>query len=677
MFYSHEILTSRQYGVATVWLVATIGSKSGARKVTRKDIQEVDVQRACGKILEPGAPIALRLQGNLLYGISRVHNQQCTYLVADAKRIQDQIKLSFRTFLSNQLDYEEVEARPENHMIENDPAFDANMQIPLLDLETFITSKDNTQKTSSQMSPQSSQLSGSHNQPQGLAIHLNVDHSNSSSYHGSPFAPEALFSAQDIYEKPLVLPQDDDVIGVEGGWGLDVDENGNIIELAEPTVIDEEPQLPPLPPIQREDNMPAHVSQLKTQTIFDDQGDVIMQEDPLPEAEPFPERQQHAPWQDDERPATQALARKKRRLQIDEETQVSRRELRIWQSHYLEHCGAHPTRSISATQAKRNAMLLTFGLGIGNIGHAIGMPGQVHPLAAIFSGDVLFTTITGIEVKKPRGTRRTASEAIEDNEQEEERRVRPRLAKNEEEQEYARGTQDNEFINIDDPFADGALQEVGRAAEHPMSDHLSSTLLPWNRGSSAVPGSSTRAPNLAQQGRDLSSPLGKRGDIQDIVRYSDDAAGAGLGSDGNFGGGFGSADSSFEGIQVLGLGPQGHELRVEPTTGDIQAQNDPLFAQLDREGHNFVNFIQDAVSQDGERRLDADFDMNRKWLAFDDLFVPRTTPRLTAAQAFYHTLCLVTKNKMYVEQDGASQKPFGAIWIGVKVTSGGPLRNNF
>lgn len=92
-------------------LVATIGSKSGARKVTRKDIQEVDVQRACGKILEPGAPIALRLQGNLLYGISRVHNQQCTYLVADAKRIQDQIKLSFRTFLSNQLDYEEVEAR--------------------------------------------------------------------------------------------------------------------------------------------------------------------------------------------------------------------------------------------------------------------------------------------------------------------------------------------------------------------------------------------------------------------------------------------------------------------------------------------------------------------------------------------------------------------------------------
>jgi hypothetical protein len=97
--------------IPCIRLVATIGSKSGARKVTRKDIQGVDVQRACGKILEPGAPIALRLQGNLLYGISRVHNQQCTYLVADARKIQDQIKLSFRNILSNQLDFDEGEAR--------------------------------------------------------------------------------------------------------------------------------------------------------------------------------------------------------------------------------------------------------------------------------------------------------------------------------------------------------------------------------------------------------------------------------------------------------------------------------------------------------------------------------------------------------------------------------------
>lgn len=69
------------------------------------------MQRACGKILEPGAPIALRLQGNLLYGISRVHNQQCTYLAADAKKIQEQMKLFFRNFPNNQLDYQTEKLR--------------------------------------------------------------------------------------------------------------------------------------------------------------------------------------------------------------------------------------------------------------------------------------------------------------------------------------------------------------------------------------------------------------------------------------------------------------------------------------------------------------------------------------------------------------------------------------
>jgi hypothetical protein len=93
-------------GYRLTWnrLVATIGNKSSARRVNRKAIQEVDVRRACGKILEPGAPIALRLQDNLLYGVSRVHNQQCTYLVTDAKRMQGQMNFFFRNFANNQDD---------------------------------------------------------------------------------------------------------------------------------------------------------------------------------------------------------------------------------------------------------------------------------------------------------------------------------------------------------------------------------------------------------------------------------------------------------------------------------------------------------------------------------------------------------------------------------------------
>ncbi|TGJ85681.1 hypothetical protein E0Z10_g3113 [Xylaria hypoxylon] len=663
MFYSHEILTSRQYGVATIWLVATTSNKSSTRRVTRKAIQEVDVQRACGKILEPGAPIALRLQGNLLYGVSRVHNQQCTYLVADAKKTQDQMKLFFKAFPNNQLDPEAGKARPEDNLIEDDRAFDPNMPLPQFDLEFLVATHENTQKTSSQMSPQSSQLPGSRSPGQGFAIQLDIDHSSSLGYHGSPFGLGDLSSARNPGDEPLIFPQDDDVFGTQEDWGIEIDGNGNIIESTEP-------QLPPLPTIQGEHDVQTSVVPFDKEYVHDDQGDIIMQEEPLPEAEPFPERRQHVPWQDDERPIRQKLARRKRKLHKDEETQLTRRAVREWQSHYLENCGACPTRSVSATQAKRNAMLLTFGLGIGNIGQNIGVPGLIHPLAVEFSGDALFTAITGIEVEEPRGKRRSASEAIEDNEQDEERRVKPRLMEKEKEQEQARAAQEDEFINFDDPFGDEAPPEVGREAERPMSDHLSSTLLPWNRGSSAVPGSSARAPNPAQQGRDLSSPLGKRGDPQDIVRYSDDTPMGGLGGDDNFGGGFGSADSSFEGLQVLDIGHEGHGLEGEPTAAEIQAQNDHLFAQLDREGYNFVNFIQDAVDQNGERREDADFDMDRKWLAFDDLFMPQVTPQSTAAQAFYQTLCLVTKGRIYVEQDGAGQTPFGAIWVGMKVAAG-------
>ncbi|KAI1741855.1 Rec8 like protein-domain-containing protein [Xylaria scruposa] len=667
MFYSHEILTSRQYGVATIWLVATIGNRSGTRKVTRKAIQEVDVQRACGKILEPGAPIALRLQGNLLYGVSRVHNQQCTYLIADAKKTQDQMKFFFNAYSGNQLDPEAGKTRRENILIENDPAFDPKMPLPKFDLETLtISTHFCSQKTSSQMSPQSSQISASQSPGQGFAIQLDIDHSSSSGHPGSPFGLEGLSSAQKPDDEPLIFHQDDDVFGMQGDWGLEIDENGNIIESAEPPVANEEPQLPPLPHTQWGDDIPANVAQFDEQRVFDNQGDIAMQENPLQDVEPFPESRMHGAWQDDEQQTVrQALGRRKRTFQRDEETQLSRNVLRDWQSRYPELCADRAKGSVSSTRAKRNAMLLTFGLGIGNIGHSIGVPGLVHPLAVEYSGDVLFTTMTGIEVEEPRGRRRTASEAIEDDKQQNERRVRPRIMKDEKANEQARAAHEDDIMNLDDPF-DGIIQEVGREAEHPMSDHLSSTLLPWNRGSSAVPGSSARASRLVQQGRDLSSPLGKRGDPQDIVRYSDDAPMGGFGSDGIFGGGFGSADSSFDGMQAPDLNSKIYGLEVQLTAQEIQAQNDRLFAQLDTEGYNFMNFIQDAVNQDGERRRDEDFDMNCKWLAFDDLFVPRVTPRSTAAQAFYHTLCLVTKDKIRVEQDEAGQKPFGAIWIGTK-----------
>lgn len=47
-------------------LVATLGQTSALKKVSRKQILEVDVQKACKTIVTPEAPMALRLQSNLL-----------------------------------------------------------------------------------------------------------------------------------------------------------------------------------------------------------------------------------------------------------------------------------------------------------------------------------------------------------------------------------------------------------------------------------------------------------------------------------------------------------------------------------------------------------------------------------------------------------------------------------
>ena len=47
-------------------LVATLGAKSNLKKINRKAILDVDVPKACETIIRPEAPMALRLQSNLL-----------------------------------------------------------------------------------------------------------------------------------------------------------------------------------------------------------------------------------------------------------------------------------------------------------------------------------------------------------------------------------------------------------------------------------------------------------------------------------------------------------------------------------------------------------------------------------------------------------------------------------
>ncbi|KAF3941640.1 hypothetical protein ABW19_dt0201423 [Dactylella cylindrospora] len=125
MFYDHRILTQRKYGVATVWLVATIGSKSSlSKKVHKKEILEVDLAKACRTIVQSENPLALRLQSNLLFGVSRVFFEQYNYLFTDVANAHQRISRDiFINLDTGKIDLVGARIRPEALLLQDDPTF--------------------------------------------------------------------------------------------------------------------------------------------------------------------------------------------------------------------------------------------------------------------------------------------------------------------------------------------------------------------------------------------------------------------------------------------------------------------------------------------------------------------------------------------------------------------------
>ena len=50
--------------------------------------------------MNPGAPIALRLQSSLLYGVSKIYSGKCRYVLADMERFQAEV-MAFERGLVN------------------------------------------------------------------------------------------------------------------------------------------------------------------------------------------------------------------------------------------------------------------------------------------------------------------------------------------------------------------------------------------------------------------------------------------------------------------------------------------------------------------------------------------------------------------------------------------------
>jgi meiotic recombination protein REC8, fungi type len=91
MFYSSDIL-NKKHSMSVVWMAATL-----QKKLTKKQIQSVEITEACQYVQDPPEPLALRLSSNLMVGLSRVYSQQTGFLWTDVNQVVLSVKNAFRT----------------------------------------------------------------------------------------------------------------------------------------------------------------------------------------------------------------------------------------------------------------------------------------------------------------------------------------------------------------------------------------------------------------------------------------------------------------------------------------------------------------------------------------------------------------------------------------------------
>jgi meiotic recombination protein REC8, fungi type len=66
-------------------LAATLGPKSNAKRLNRKDLYSISVPDTCAFLAAPPSPLSLRLSANLMIGVSRVYGQQWQYHMSDVQ----------------------------------------------------------------------------------------------------------------------------------------------------------------------------------------------------------------------------------------------------------------------------------------------------------------------------------------------------------------------------------------------------------------------------------------------------------------------------------------------------------------------------------------------------------------------------------------------------------------
>ncbi|KAL9588768.1 MAG: hypothetical protein Q9203_002422 [Teloschistes exilis] len=691
------------------WLVATLGSRSNLKKVNRKAILDVNVPKTCKVIINPEAPMALRLQSNLLYGVSRVYLQQCGYTLSDAQSMQANMRVLSKIIRTASLDPNAGKARRDQLVLEDDPAFLPDMVLPGLniDLATLDITTDASSHRSSLLSPHSLRTSqSSQHKSDSSMLGLQIPTSDEGGFGDlggfivpssdrASIRPSGRFSelrreaGQDIRE-------DDDDFIMDPGFMFD--HEGNLIFTRDDAQADQ--QQANIGRVRRDSAASTHVRRELAEGLREGQGELhdLMDVDLnfpraddedliLPQAEASPPMALQgtgalgasAAPQDESSSEESAVAPQRRRrepktLPYDQTQELRNSVLAQWNADYLtnmEEARKKKTQRKNASSTKQNAALWVSGAGIGGVGIGRGGSNTKGPLAEMFSGDALMTALMGVPTSLA-GRKRSRGEDEGDESDAEERRVRMR----EDGEEIGRA----EGVVLDD---DDALVLPGSEAvelpRHALPALDDTSQFPWNRSASLRDSRSRQGslahgfgssigggfPSSVAGGRPSSlplpagsldrrasrrmtsaSPLTGRGPAQE---HHGDLDIPGFDEDENYLLGGPSTSVAGDDFQLYG-----------PAAGvDTQtaAQSQWMRATLDTESKNFLAFIKAEVADKAAQEQEEGPVTTTRGVFFEDLLPPETNSKIVAAQGLLHTLTLATKGLVKVRQE----EDYGAI----------------
>ncbi|KAF2149610.1 hypothetical protein K461DRAFT_297062 [Myriangium duriaei CBS 260.36] len=636
MFYSHEVLTSSKYGVATVWLVATLGADSARKKVNRSDILGVNVPKACETITSSETPLALRLQSNLLFGVSKVYSQQCTFVLTDAEHVRTQVRNAMNALRStpttatkshvakrNQITVQEESQfalHPDLDYMPGLPVLGLGLNggIVLVDSQTFSLDQVRSQQT----------LEMSDRSPEALTEQLIIpsDDPFAGNFDAqvSPGVPASSFSgsqgAGSIRLGSHLFDLDPIKSGMLDDVGLNIDQHGNIFEGPLPereasAALPEDPQATTEPIAQEQLQLPP-----------DDLSMIDL--DLLKQARPFSPRappSSHRHLLDESIEATveqspvQAAAssrpqRRPRIIPLDSRVELSHTDITAMAKNY-------PQNMAQASNARfnRGGIALAHHNAELWVLHSLSRRGtHLAPELQLFTGAHLLPALTGPHDRPhtPTSSKRIASTSSSM------RRVRRRL-----DSETGRATANQELEDI--VMYDEPSLELGRDLGTPLADRPSSTThMPWNiRSSSRISSvprpfgvssvSAARPRSLVRGGSVAPSPLAG------LPRSSGGTESAG-------------------GEMGLGvdLGMHGYDDRGDTMPGPGPGEVPSWLSQSqDLEAARFLDFVQEAVEAQGGGRVE-----------FEEVLPPLEHDRIVAAHALMHVLSLGGKDVLRVQQ---------------------------